>query len=318
MGIITTPKAYPLESVGSSTTGTVTHCDDERRSNSSNDDEASSSCNFRPVKRRRMDRSKERRKVFRTMAVTLEDPPVVFRERLQEDPYEHDWQELSLEEKRIRCFAELLYSHNPSKQLFDAAAETLKDTHLVKKSLSDCFFGGAECDIISKKLHKQHNIAMPYTLVGSNLNAAYYAFEEYCLLMKRGREGLHFDRETGKVYIQGTYSTDDPIVEKHANIKRTHMDAILNFNSLKAIFPFLWDKYFKDGSKKRSGSSMLGSSRLRELFGNGPNKRLTKAYVDAATLHYGKDEIACCAFLAYEDDDAKAAFASKTNIDIQI
>ncbi|MCH90926.1 hypothetical protein A2U01_0011849 [Trifolium medium] len=58
--------------------------------------------------------------------------------------------------------------------------------------------------------------------------------------------------------------------------------------------------------------------RLRELFGNGPNKRLTKAYADAASLHYGKDEIACCTFLAYEDDDAKAVFASKTNIDIQM
>ncbi|MCI04402.1 hypothetical protein A2U01_0025449, partial [Trifolium medium] len=142
----------------------------------------------------------------------LEDPPIVFRERLEEDPYEHDWQDLSPEETRIRRFAELLHSNIPSKQLFDAAAETLKATDLVKKSLSDCFFAGSECDIISKKLREQHNIAMPYTQVRSILSAAYYAFEEYCLLMKKGREGLHFDRETGKVYIQGTYSTDDPIV----------------------------------------------------------------------------------------------------------
>jgi hypothetical protein len=83
----------------------------------------------------------------------------------------------------------------------------------------------------------------------------------------------------------------------------------------------LWDKYFKDGSKKRFGSGMLGTSskrsretfsfksfssvnpnpnlykqvidQLRELFGNEPGKRLTKAYRDAIELHYAKDEITC-------------------------
>jgi hypothetical protein len=96
--------------------------------------------------------------------------------------------------------------------------------------------------------------------------------------------------------------------EKQANIQSSHMDAILNLTASKPFFHFLWNKYFKDVSKKRSGSGMLDSFskrsretsslesfsyvnpnpnlyrqvmvRFRELFGNRPSKRLTKAYRD--------------------------------------
>ncbi|GAU28156.1 hypothetical protein TSUD_313150 [Trifolium subterraneum] len=204
-------------------------------------------------------------------------------------------------------------------------------TPVVQKSFSDCLFSVAECDSLENKLREQHNIVITSKQIRSNLNAAYYAFEEYCLLMKEGREGLRFDRETGE--------------DKLANINFSHTDVILNFNSLRLIFPFLWDKYFKDGSKKRSGSLYAASSskrtrdtysskslksfssvhpnsnviwkvidRIQELFGNGPNKLIPKAYVDAAKIHYGADENEGKFFLAYNDDDAKEDFASKANI----